>query len=231
MSSQAFKRARRGDGGIAIEKRSPPQPQRANSRKVAKFEVGVGSPRVAIKPDCSRPAECRPVGSQNPVPPSPALVALGRLRRLADRLLEHEDGDAGWFKAALMVYEAGAGDGVTLDRAFGLAPTPGHEGWWTSEARTRRDALLCEIAARFYADEPSERRQAEKIAQRLARFHSGARLWRPGTIEELLHYLRPTSARTVRRTLAAGQPLPTVAGPEGGVPQRDVEAKAAAADC
>jgi hypothetical protein len=159
------------------------------------------------------------------------------LRRLADRLLEDEDGDAGWFKAALMVYEAGAGDGVTLDRAFGVAPTPGHEGWWTSEARTRRDALLCEIAARFYAGEPSERRQAEKIAQRLARFHSGARLLRPGKIEELLHYVvaigLPTSARTVRRALAAGQPLPTVGGPEGGVPQRDVdvETQTAAADC
>jgi hypothetical protein len=188
---------------------------------------------VAIKPDGSRAAEDRLVGPKNPAPPSPALAALGRLRRLADRLLEHEDGDAGWFAAALMVYEAGAGDGVTLDRAFGLAPTPGQEGWWTSEARTRRDALLCEIAARFYVDEPSQRRQAEKIAQRLARFHSGARLWRPGTIEELLQYLRPTSARTVRRALAAGQPLPTFAGPEGGVPQRDVDAETqtAAADC
>jgi hypothetical protein len=153
------------------------------------------------------------------------------LRRFADRLLEHEDEDAGWFKAALMVYEAGAGDGVTLCRAFGLAPTPGQEGWWTREARTRRDALLCEIANRFYLDEPSERRKAEKIAQRLARFHSGARLWRPGTIEELLHYLLPTSGRTVRRALAAGRQLPAVVGPQGGVPQRDVETEAAAADC
>lgn len=160
-----------------------------------------------------------------------SLAAIGRLRRLADALLKQKDEDAAWFKAALMVYEAGAGDGVTLCRAFGLAPTPGQEGWWTSQAGTRRDALLCEIASRFYADEPSERRQAERIAQRLARFHSGARLWRPGTIEELLHYLLPTSARTVRRALAAGRPLPAVAGPQGGVSQRDAQTQTAAADC
>lgn len=165
---------------------------------------------------------------------APALVALGRLRRLADRLLEHEDEDAAWFKAALMVYEAGAGEEVTLDRALGLAPTPGQEGWWTIEARTRRDALLREIARRFYAGELSERRGAAKIASPLGQFAGGARLWRPGTIEELLHYVvaigLPTSERTVRRALAAGRLLPAVAGPQSGASPPDAETQTAAAD-
>jgi hypothetical protein len=86
-----------------------------------------------------------------------SLAAIGRLRRLADALLKQKDEDAAWFKAALMVYEAGAGDGVTLCRAFGLAPTPGRDGWRSSEARSKRDALLCEIARRFYPAEASER--------------------------------------------------------------------------
>jgi hypothetical protein len=167
-----------------------------------------------------------------PISPSPALVALDRLRRLADRLLEHEDEDAAWFKATLMIYEAGE---VTLDRALGLAPTPRQEGWWTVEARTRRDALLCEIASRFYAGELSERCRAAKIASRLGQFASGARLWRPGTIEELLHYVvaigLPTSARTVRRALAAGRLLGAVDGPQGGASQLDAEPQTAAADC
>jgi hypothetical protein len=178
--------------------------------------------------------------SRPPLSPSPALDALGRLRRLADRLLEHEDEDAAWFKAAMLAYEAGAGDGVTLCAAFGLAPLPGQVRWWTREARTRRDSLIRELARRFYRDEPSERRQADKIARRLARFASGARLWRPGTLEELLHYVvrlgLPTSARTVQRALAAGrlcQNLPAIAGTEAGVSQRHEPSTqtTAATDC
>jgi hypothetical protein len=167
--------------------------------------------------------------------PTPALLALGRLRRLADRLLELDDEDATWFKAAVMVYEAGAGDGVTLCSAFELKPTPGQEGFWTIEARARRDALLCEIAARFYADEPSESSRADKIESRLGQFAAGARLWRPGTLEELLHYVTaiglPTSARTVRRALAAGRRLPAIDGPDGAVIQRHAETQRATADC
>jgi len=168
-----------------------------------------------------------------------SLAAIGRLRRLADALLKQKDEDAAWFKAALMVYEAGDGDGVTLCRAFGLAPTPGRDGWRSSEARSKRDALLCEIARRFYTDEPSERCRAAKIASRLNQFAAGARLWRPGRIEELLFYViaigRPPSSRTVQRALATGrlcQTLAGVAGTAGGVIQRhETSPPRAAADC
>jgi len=153
-----------------------------------------------------------------------SLAAIGRLRRLADALLKQKDEDAAWFKAALMVYEAGDGDGVTLCRAFGLAPTPGRDGWRSSEARSKRDALLCEIVRRFYPDEASERCCAAKIASRLRQFAAGARLWRPGRLEELLHYViaigLPTSSRTVQRALATGrlcQALPRVAGTDAEV--------------
>jgi hypothetical protein len=171
-----------------------------------------------------------------------SLVAIGRLRAVVARLAELEDGGGAafqWFAERLAVCDI-AGGRTTADVAFGLAPTPGHEGWWTSEKRTRRDALLCEIATRFYANEPSERCRADNIASRIARFASGARLWRPGTIEELLVYIMRTGpappARTIQRALAAGrrcQMLPAVAGTDSGVAQSDDQyaTQTADADC
>jgi hypothetical protein len=169
-----------------------------------------------------------------------SLGAIGRLRAVVARLGELEDGggEAGrWFAARVAIYDV-AGGRIAADVAFGLAPGPGCEGWWRIEARSRRDALLCEIARRFYVDEPSERRQAELIARRLARFHSGARLWRTGAIEELLHYVTAiglaTSARTVQRALAAGrlcQTLPAFSGTPVGLSRRhESPTKTAAAD-
>jgi hypothetical protein len=73
--------------------------------------------------------------------------------------------------------------------------------------RARRDDLLREMARRFYRD---SRRQAADIASRLTRFTAGARLWRPGSVEELCHLLTKDgpapSARTIARALAAGRP-------------------------
>lgn len=167
---------------------------------------------------------------------SGSLVAIGRLRAVVARLAELEDGggEAGrWFAERLGVYDAARGR-VTADLAFGLAPAPGQEGWWTLEARSKRDALLCELGARFYSGEPSERCRADKIAKRLGQFASGARLWRPGTIEELLFYIiaigLPTSGRTVRRALRAGRLLPAVVGPAGGLIQGDAAPQTTAAD-
>jgi hypothetical protein len=166
-----------------------------------------------------------------------SVGAIARLRAVVARLGELEDGggEAGrWFAEQLGVYDA-AGGQITADVAFGVAPAPGQEGWWTLEARSKRDALLCELAARFYSGEPSARHRSDKISKRLRQFAAGARLWRPGTLEELLHYVTaiglPTSARTVRRALRAGQLLPAIDGPGGGVIQRHAETQTTAADC
>jgi hypothetical protein len=152
---------------------------------------------------------------------SHSLDNIARLRRLVVRLLALEDESASWLANGAAVYEAGVGEGVTLCRALGLAPGPGQEGWWTSEARARRGDIIREMARRFY---PESRRQGADIASRVTRFSNGARLWRPGSIEELCHLLtkdgHTPSLRTVQRTLAAGRPcqtLPAVAGAGPGV--------------
>jgi hypothetical protein len=149
------------------------------------------------------------------------LDSIAWLRRLVARLLESGDEAASWLASGAAIYEAGAGEGVTLCRALGLTPGPGQEGWWTTEARARRDDLLREMARRFY---PDSRRPAADIASRLTRFAAGARLWRPGAIEELCHLLTKDghvpSSRTVQRALAAGrhrQMLPPVTGTGPGV--------------
>jgi hypothetical protein len=153
------------------------------------------------------------------------LSHIDRLRQLASRLAEIDDPDAAWISGSLAVYEAGASEGVTLCRALGIAPAPGQEGWWTREGRIRRDTLLCEMGCRFYTDEPSETKQAIKINKRLKRFVNGARQWRPGTVEELCHYLttedgKAPSVRTIQRALAAGracQMLPAIDGTQSDV--------------
>jgi hypothetical protein len=158
-----------------------------------------------------------------------SLDNIARLRQLVARLVALEDEAASWLANGAAIYEAGAGEGVTLCRALGLAPGPGYEGWWTSEARARRGDLLREMARRFF---PYSRRQAADISTRLKRFTDGARLWRPGSIEELCHLLtkdgHTPSARTIARALAAGRPcqmLPSVAGTGPGVFRTDGEAE------
>jgi hypothetical protein len=152
------------------------------------------------------------------------LSHIDRLRQLASRLAEIDDRDAAWISGSLAVYEAGASEGVTLCRALGIAPAPGQEGWWTVEARAQRDAILCEMARRFYTGESSETQQAIKMARRIGRFTAGARQWQPGTIEELCHYITKggpvPSVRTIQRALAAGracQMLPAIDGMRSGI--------------
>jgi hypothetical protein len=153
------------------------------------------------------------------------LSHIDRLRQLASRLAEINDPDAAWIGGSLAVYEAGASEGVTLCSALGIAPAPGQEGWWTREGRIRRDTLLCEMGNRFYANEPSETKQAIKINKRLKRFAAGARQWQPGSEEELCHYLttedgKALSVRTIQRALAAGracQMLTSIDGMRSGI--------------
>lgn len=150
-----------------------------------------------------------------------ALDNICRLRRLVARLLALEDEAASWLASGAAIYEAGAAEGVTLCQALRIAPPAGQEGWWTTEARARRDDLLREMARRFF---PASRRQAADISTRLKRFTAGARAWRPGSIEELCYLVtkdaHAPSARTIARVLAAGRPcqmLPPVAGIDPGV--------------
>lgn len=60
---------------------------------------------------------------------------------------------AAWLIAGAQRYEGAAlaGDPMGLDVALGLGK-PGRHGWWTAEARTRRNALLRELRARRFRD-------------------------------------------------------------------------------
>ncbi len=75
-----------------------------------------------------------------------------------------------WFISRFADYEAGAPFGLSTDQAFGLVPGSGGEKWWRTENRQRRDELLPAIARDFFADEPSEPRQAVLIAKRFVGF-------------------------------------------------------------
>ena len=59
---------------------------------------------------------------------------------------------AGWLVAGAQRYEASAraGEAIGLDVALGLG-VPGRHGWWTVEARARRDDLLRELRGKRFA--------------------------------------------------------------------------------
>ncbi len=79
-----------------------------------------------------------------------STAAIARLRKLAGVL--ERTGAARWFAEGLAAYEAGAADGVTLDRALGLTPPPGGDAWWQVEPRNRRDAALREARRQHFGD-------------------------------------------------------------------------------
>ncbi len=76
--------------------------------------------------------------------------SMARLRGLAAALQRIPA--AAWFAEALACYEAGAEDGLTLDRALGLVPPRGGVSWWEAERRTRRDALIRAVREQHFAD-------------------------------------------------------------------------------
>lgn len=67
------------------------------------------------------------------------------------------------------VAAAEAGAAVGLDVALGLG-RPGRHGWWTTEARDRRNALLCELRRRQFPhlDDGQAARQIATLARRKA---------------------------------------------------------------
>ncbi|MGH9644851.1 MAG: hypothetical protein ACRD3Q_20805, partial [Terriglobales bacterium] len=73
---------------------------------------------------------------------SDGAASIARLRAVAAHLVEGNHPEAAWFAARLSEYEAGAPFGLQLGAAFGLHLAPGAQGWWESEARAKRDALI-----------------------------------------------------------------------------------------
>lgn len=69
------------------------------------------------------------------------------------------------FVEALALYEDGAEDGLTLDRALGLVPPRGGETWWSAERRMRRDAAIRAFRDQQFAD-LGVTKAAEQIARR-----------------------------------------------------------------
>lgn len=151
-----------------------------------------------------------------PVEPS----APARLRRIAACAAAGQplpDGDGEWLADRLARYLETAADGNRLDDIFGLSPAPGDVGWWTIEARARRDDLIREIAARHCTGAIAQR--AAAIAFEARRYESGAWLRerhgdRPppgsaGTLRELLflafkaHPRFPQSVRQIRTIIEA----------------------------
>jgi hypothetical protein len=126
--------------------------------------------------------------------------SINRLRHIA-ALLPAED--AAWVSSAVDAAIAGA----PLEAALGLRP-----GWRATHRMREQEALICELVARFGPMTPAA------IASKIARFVCGAQNWRPGSAEELLHYVartggRPPSSRTVRRRLEACHSVPFVGKP------------------
>ncbi len=98
--------------------------------------------------------------------------------------------DADQFAAAVHRYEAGAALGVTLDKALGLAARQGGCGWWTREARRRRDLKLRALRVTRFA--PLKREEAARAIALFAQCH-------PSLFRE---YPAPRSVRHIVRILA-----------------------------
>jgi hypothetical protein len=80
-----------------------------------------------------------------------------RLRRLADYARACGDDN---FADGIEFYLAKAPEGLSLDRALGLAVVRGGETWWSREHRQRRDEAICEFFRRYCPGETDARRRA-----------------------------------------------------------------------
>ena len=155
----------------------------------------------------------------------PAEPPIVRLRRLAAKFADEGNADGIWFAEKLAVYNAGAPQGLSLDSALGLVPSPGRRPWWDLERRARRDAIIVEIRDRFFPG-LANRRAGSLIAERVRRYETTSwrsdRLWRvppptyAGQIEALLFGVlklgSAPSLRTIERVLAVRHELPAFGG-------------------
>ena len=107
-----------------------------------------------------------------------ALASIRKLRRLAVALAEGrvpDAGDATWLANGFKQYLGAAERGETLEAVFDLAPGPGGVTWFDFDRRALRDAVLCEMAERFWP-ECKVGRQAREIERRASRYAAAA--WR-----------------------------------------------------
>lgn len=149
-----------------------------------------GSSRATSFATVSDPRLCVP--SQ----PSRADTPIGRLRRVAAASARGEPAapeDAAWFVAAIQRYQAEcrSGAGISLDMALGLG-RHGSNGWWTVEARDRRNDLIRKIRHRHFAH--LDDGQAARHIAAMARNHDASPFRQrqpvahdPDSLEALLH--------------------------------------------
>jgi hypothetical protein len=131
------------------------------------------------------------------------LAAIDRLRLAVARLIDSAppgDDLAAWFADAVARYEQGAALGLTLGRALDLERVSGARPWWQTETLRRRDALIRELAGRYFPGLPA-RAQARAIRRR----------------RDLMRRLpAPVSEATLLRVLLSHQTPPSRATAVGG---------------
>jgi hypothetical protein len=93
-----------------------------------------------------------------------------RLRRVLAALEAEEPinpEDATWLAQGARAYLRDA-PAIRLDAALGLHPERGNVGWWTSEPRSSRDAVLAEMDRQLYAqlDIPKAAQELVALARR-----------------------------------------------------------------
>jgi hypothetical protein len=94
-------------------------------------------------------------GKTSELRPASSAEAIRRWRRLVKTLQEGKHPDpqlVQWLADATAAYEEAAPYGNTLDQTLGLAPSPGHLGWWSAEPLEQRDRLLRELRRKYFAD-------------------------------------------------------------------------------
>ena len=134
------------------------------------------------------------------------MTAADRLRRLAVAAPKLGD-DGAWLAQALARYLDEAPHGLALDHAFGLAPGPGGEPWWRTEARQRRDNAIRAMATLHFVG-ISTHAAAVAIIENARRYEATA--WRR---DRTLASPPPGYAGTIRAALwlalATGERFPS----------------------
>jgi hypothetical protein len=154
-----------------------------------------------------------------------ADLPVARLRCLAARFAVEARADGLWFAQQLAIYESGAPHGLSFDEVIGLTPSAGCRPWWQVERRARRDALIREVADKFFPGLPN-RRCAAVMSERLDRYQATSwrsdRVWRSppaaracrvdGLFFALLKLGQPLSPRVIERALGVRHEHPHFRG-------------------
>jgi hypothetical protein len=94
------------------------------------------------------------------------IEALHRVRDLLDQM---DDEAAGWIAEKLTEYLDPFAEGLTLDQALEIAPTPGSEGWRGVARRQARDEAIRSLAGLFPG---SVLYRAEQVRAMLTRYQT-----------------------------------------------------------